>query len=558
MHSELTDAGPEEAEDGAAGFRQEGHLGDDGAQDATVEERAHPLARHLYAVLRDRSVEDMFLVLNAADRRLGTGEATEKQELAFQALKLFVDEEGRFPASGEWDKWRRSNGREQLPSATFVRNAFGDWPTARAAFESAPALNVFGRRLVTNGVGFDDLSELVALTHAFAASRDDTGPLFREDFSAWLKTDGPRQAGFQKWPTDWQPFRRNGFAKWETLLRTCGLEHRLGRKGARGFIAAPPKSATAQPAETDLLVLVETWADTVTGPLLQSDFLVWWRQVQLAGTHPLAGVKPSWRHFRAFFSLWGDVLDAIGMADRAATHFAPSRAPGGRNDGSARKGTTVTRQSTPDPLPHDEIRARATDEDLDDELFQEAVELARTVPAGDDDALFAWALLASRKFGAAMSYPQYDGWRFLMQERAARAGLGALRIPHSKTLKDRVEGRSWFDVKVRARIPGAEELARDRKNRRGYPRRTVVDTVAAAMYRHGPALRPSQYEDYYRKELAERREHEPNPRLPNIKHVRETLAPDNHDWDVVVETVLRERPSLRTLRPTPLHASEGV
>lgn len=515
--------------------------------DVAAGSRAHPLARHLYGVLRDRSVEDMVLVLNALDRRLGTGMSTDKQEVAYQALKVFVDTEGRFPAANQWDYWRNAaDDCKHLPSATFVRNAFGDWPAARAAFESAPQFDIFARRLVANGDEFEELSVLVALVHAFAQTRTEDR-LFREDFFAYLKTEAPRDAGFEVWPRDWQPFRRHGFTEWHSLLRTCGLEQRVGRRGGRPVVPAPAHTQNEQPAESDLLRLVETWAETVDGPLLQADFLAWWRSAELATSGPLFGVRASWTHFRAFFKTWSAVLDAVGMSDRAAVHFTESRQPGRRNDGSPRKGTTVTHRSSPEPLAAAEVRQRAVDAELDNYLFAECLRLADALDADDKDASFAWARLAAEKFGAAMSYPQYDGWRFDMQARASEAGFGRLPIPHSKTLKDRVESRSWFDVKVRAAIPGAAELAKDRKDRRGYPREAVIDAVQAAMYRHGHGLTSTQYEEFYDSELARRRKQEMQPRMPNVKLVRETIGGPNHLWEVVVETVLRERPGLRHL-----------
>lgn len=162
--------------------------------------RAHPLAKALYDALRDRSREDKVLVLRALERRAAPHTMPDKQERAYHALAEFVEEEGRFPASDEWESWRKQTDgtgmRANLPSATFVRNAFGDWRSARAAFAgaAAPMPDVLVRRLTARGPSFDD-AELLEVVRIWA--RMQTGQLAQSDFEAWLARPR-RQASFAR------------------------------------------------------------------------------------------------------------------------------------------------------------------------------------------------------------------------------------------------------------------------------------------------------------------------------------------------------------------------
>src|SRR5438128_2621572 len=96
-------------------------------------ERAHPLARRSWSMLRDRSEADRRLVFNALQRRLGTGATHEKQEIALYALHRWMERTGagRAPSRRQYDAFRDDQDDPAAwPSATLIRNAFGGWEAA--------------------------------------------------------------------------------------------------------------------------------------------------------------------------------------------------------------------------------------------------------------------------------------------------------------------------------------------------------------------------------------------------------------------------------------------
>ena len=196
---------------------------------------AHPLAAWAWAVLGNiRSVADKMLVLNACDRRLGRGSTSEKQEQAYNAVALFVADVGHVPHATEWDAWRvGSTERRGLPSASFIRNAFGGWAGLRASFETVPEVDVLSTRLTARGPSFAT-DEHAAVLAAWAAATE--GPLRWEGLLAWLKADGPAEAGISRAPREVQTLMR-GYRSFEVMLEAAGLGDRsvaeLGRRPRR-------------------------------------------------------------------------------------------------------------------------------------------------------------------------------------------------------------------------------------------------------------------------------------------------------------------------------------
>jgi len=106
-----------------------------------------------------------------------------------------------------------------------------------------------------------------------------------------------------------------------------------------------------------------------------------------------------------------------------------------------------------------------------------------------------------------MSYPQYEEWRRARLRRAVDEGREPERIPTFMTLK-RYLGGSWFTVKVRAGVAGAEEYALTRSHRLTYTREQVEDAVREAAGNQLNAepdldvLRPGQYKAWRDDKLA--------------------------------------------------------
>jgi hypothetical protein len=65
---------------------------------------AHPLARAMWAILRDRSVADKALVLAACERRLAPPDMTQKEERSYFAVARFVEEHVNVPHAGDYDR----------------------------------------------------------------------------------------------------------------------------------------------------------------------------------------------------------------------------------------------------------------------------------------------------------------------------------------------------------------------------------------------------------------------------------------------------------------------
>lgn len=487
---------------------------EDGATSALASTRAHPLARELYGILRDRSVEDKVLVLNALDRRFKRPDMTEKQERAFLALSEFVQREGRFPAADEWDRWR--HGPEapslNLPSATFIRNAFGSWRAARAEFmgSTASPVDVLARRLTAHGPAFAD-NDVLHIVRVWAATT--AGPLVQTRFVEWLRDDAAvRASGLTRVPSGIEPFRR--FAKWPALLRAAGLADRIATRAPSSATTAKVRTARRGAIhDDDLLFLVRKWAATVEGgrALRRGDFLAWGESEFLAERPELDGVAGQWQHYREAFGDWPRVLRAAGLADRA-----------------------------PGAITIEEEVARG-------EAVMPAEYSAIRVETSDPEALLVFVREAGEELGPTMTAADYNRWRYKRRAEVARSGLPVPAIPHSKTPVRLFGG--WPAAKVRAGVLAVEDVPAGRAGR-AYPRKDLVECVASAIRAFGPDVGSAEFSRWRRAEMHQHR-HDRNFRLPYIDSLRDHLGGPEREWRVVVETVLAECPGLREARPSP-------
>ena len=65
---------------------------------------AHPFARAIWAILRDRSVADKALALAGCERRLAPPDMTQKEAHSYFAVARFVEEHGNDPHAGDYDR----------------------------------------------------------------------------------------------------------------------------------------------------------------------------------------------------------------------------------------------------------------------------------------------------------------------------------------------------------------------------------------------------------------------------------------------------------------------
>lgn len=456
-------------------------------------ERAHPLARALWNILRDRSVADRAMVLAACERRLGRGDMPEKQEQAFYAVSLFVTEQGHVPHANEWDEWRKvGTTRRGLPSATFIRNAFGSWSALRSLFATTAQVDVLSARLTASGSQFTN-EELIRVLQLWAAETD--GPLLAAGLELWLASDRPTALGVRV-PRSRHTFYGR-FGDFAAMLATAGLSDRSPRVAR----TARDPLKEAQMREVLLTELVR-WADSREGVLFRCDFLA--HLSQLPESHELHGVAGVSSRLRSILGSWDAALLDAGLIARAT-----SSQPGG------------VRSTRP------------------------AMRPGRRVETNDWQELGVWVRQAAASGPeAALSYPQYDQWRKRRIEASAAAGELPERIPSSAKLRAATEDGSWFTVKVRSSVPGAEEFAAHRPEGRTYSDELIRKAVLAAMHdlrdtlASPGSLRPSQYMRWRANQRAPYRGTGNEPRLPTVELVRQQLGGPEHDWSVVMREVL--------------------
>lgn len=272
-------------------------------QEVDLGRPAHPLAAWAWSVLRDRSIADKMFVLTACDRRLGRRDMPEKQERAYNAISLFVEAVGHLPHANEWDEWRRaSEDRKQLPSATFIRNAFGGWGDLRACFEATPDCDVLSARLTSRGSAFTD-EELQDVLQAWASETDE--PLTWEGLQAWLDSGGPARAGVSRAPLHVQTFTR-GRGTFADALEAAGLSHR----GTTAVQAAAWRRRPVAVLREQLLSELRCWAAVQPGLLYHADFVS--HLIQLEAGHDLAGLRDASTVLRRVLGTWDRALLAPG------------------------------------------------------------------------------------------------------------------------------------------------------------------------------------------------------------------------------------------------------
>ncbi len=455
---------------------------------------AHPLALALFRELRDRSIADKVLVLDTLDRRLGRGDMTEKQERAFHALAQFVKEENHFPSSGEWDRWRSSqeaaDARRNTPSGTFIRNASGNWPAARAAFEGASSAHadVLTLRMTALGPEFTD-DTLLRAVRAWAANS--ARPLLLTRFVDWLgDEEAVLASGLGRVPKSGEPFRR--FGGWGDVLKAADVADGIAAAGYRGRGRA---SSGRSPQDEELLFAVRAWAEDCEGVLHRTAFMVWWENACFPQRPELADATRRWQPIKDAFGDWPAVLAAAELAHRSAA--AAGRARGLHTD-------------APDYV----------------------VPIVKT---DDAAALLACVREAAKELGAAMSFPRFDRWRKGQMDGAALAGQPIPAIPHSQTLRKHFGG--WAGAKLAAEVLSSEEAEFER-TRQKHPPGVFHDCVRSAMKEYGAGIRPGEFLRWRAAELVARRAHDPDFSIPHLDSVRTRLGGRRAEWAVVVATVL--------------------
>ena len=204
---------------------------------------AHPLARELWKLLRNRSEADRRLVYEALQRRLGVGEMTAKREQAAEALRRFVSaqREARAetdppswalgePSCRRYDQFRSEfEDRAEWPSVQFIRNAFsGSFGAGLEAIGERPVTDVLSRRLTACGKRYtreEVLDVLRAWVEHVDREQGSNAALIQRDYLRWRddvlrsSTNGPARC-----PT--LPVIHDLVGQWAEVLVALGGQHR--------------------------------------------------------------------------------------------------------------------------------------------------------------------------------------------------------------------------------------------------------------------------------------------------------------------------------------------
>ena len=212
-------------------------------KDRAAERPAHPLARELWKLLRNRSEADRRLVYEALQRRLGIGEMTAKREQAAEALRRFVSaqREARSeadppswalgePSCRRYDQFRSEfEDRAEWPSVQFIRNAFsGSFGAGLEAIGERPVTDVLSRRLTACGKRYTR-EEVLGVLQAWVEHVDrEQGPnaaLIQRDYLRW-RDDVLRSSatGAARCPT--LPVINDLVGWWPKVLVALGGQHR--------------------------------------------------------------------------------------------------------------------------------------------------------------------------------------------------------------------------------------------------------------------------------------------------------------------------------------------
>jgi hypothetical protein len=212
-------------------------------KDRAAERQAHPLARELWKLLRNRSEADRRLVYEALQKRLGIGEMTAKREQAAEALRRFASAQREArneadppswalgePSHRRYDQFRsESEDRAEWPSAQFIRNAFsGSFGAGLEAIGERPATDVLSRRLTARGEQYTREEVLDVLRTWIEHVDREQGPnaaLIQRDYLQWRddlllsSTTGPARC-----PT--LPVIHDRIGSWPEVLSALGHQHR--------------------------------------------------------------------------------------------------------------------------------------------------------------------------------------------------------------------------------------------------------------------------------------------------------------------------------------------
>lgn len=217
------------------------------AQAETSPGRGDPLARRLYALLRDRPDADRRLVFETLAERVGGGEAGglgESQRLAVDALEACrAAHGGELPTVASYRAWRELSGGGLAPTVGRLQGLFGSWGEALAAMPSAPRFDPTAGRLVGRGrrIGRDDA--LRALREFAASLPPDAQPTVVR-YRAWA---AGRPPGAARVPASGRTHVKI-FGSWLGALAAAGVRYpprarEAPRRERRGFEPADAVAA---------------------------------------------------------------------------------------------------------------------------------------------------------------------------------------------------------------------------------------------------------------------------------------------------------------------------
>lgn len=104
-------------------------------EDRAAKRPAHPLARELWKLLRNRSEADRRLVYEALQRRLGIGEMTAKREQAAEALRRFASAQREARTQADPPSWAWESRRVGAMTSSDPNSKIG--PSGRRSSSSA-------------------------------------------------------------------------------------------------------------------------------------------------------------------------------------------------------------------------------------------------------------------------------------------------------------------------------------------------------------------------------------------------------------------------------------
>jgi hypothetical protein len=253
------------------------------------------------------------------------GPTTENQELALRALKLCQASKGSI-AERVYRAWRLDQDvPRDLPSAEFIRRAFGGWAEAEAAFAGRPTPDITALRLKTSG------QEIPAkrIEHAirtWAAGIDPDEPLEARAFIVWCQqqpTDGEGCLG--RLPRSAMTLYRK-LGRWKPLLIRLGLGYRHrhalrveGDTRAEIDISSAPSEEQHPMSDEGLL----RWLRWIAGLLEDDEYLdreIFDKLVQrvraIAIAHGQALDAPCSTAFDDRWGRWAAAKAAAGLDDR--------------------------------------------------------------------------------------------------------------------------------------------------------------------------------------------------------------------------------------------------